>query len=81
MSEPNVPLMNFWMGRAYDSKGQIREAMSTLEKAWQQTPENLRGRGFGMLASVYARAGRRAEAVHLLDSAIRSVKGGARVSL
>ena len=73
-AEPNVPLMYFWMGRAYESKGQMPQAISALEKSWQGSPENLQGRGFGMLASVYARAGRKADAMRLLDSAIAQSK-------
>jgi serine/threonine-protein kinase len=34
----------------------------------------MQGRGFGMLASVYARAGRRADAVRLLNDAIERSK-------
>jgi TolB-like protein/DNA-binding winged helix-turn-helix (wHTH) protein len=73
-AEPNVPLMYFWMGRAYESKGQMPQAISALEKSWQGSPENLRGRGFGMLASVYARAGRKVDAMRLVDSAIAHSK-------
>jgi hypothetical protein len=45
-------LMYFWMGRASESKGQMPEAISALEKSWHGSAESLQGRGFGMLASV-----------------------------
>jgi serine/threonine-protein kinase len=67
--EPKVWLLHFWMGRAYESKGMLREAMDALEK-WHGLPGTQQGRGFGMLASVYARAGRREDALRLLHSAI-----------
>lgn len=73
-AEPNVPLMYFWMGRAYESKGQMGQAISALEKSWQGSPENRRGRGFGMLASAYARSGRREDAMRLLHGAIAPSK-------
>jgi len=67
--EPNVWLLYYWMGRAYDSKGRLPEAIGALEK-WHNIPGSMQGRGFGMLGSVYARAGRRADALRLLESAI-----------
>ena len=73
-AEPDVPQMYFWMGRAYESKGQMPQAIFALEKSWQASPEGQRGRGFGILASVYARAGRKADAMRLLDSAIGQSK-------
>ena len=54
------------MGRAYASKGLLTEALAHLEK-WHKIPERSRPRGFGMLASTYARAGRRTDALKLLD--------------
>jgi serine/threonine-protein kinase len=67
--EPKIYLLHFWMGRAYESKGMLREAMAALEE-WHGLPGTQQGRGFGMLASVYARAGRREDALRLLNSAI-----------
>jgi TolB-like protein len=67
--DPNLWLMYYWMGRAYDSRGQLSEAIPVLEK-WYSMPDRLQGRGFGMLGSVYARAGRRNDAVRLLESAL-----------
>jgi tetratricopeptide (TPR) repeat protein len=47
----------------------LPEALQALEQ-WYGIPDNLKGRGFGMLASVYARAGRRQDALRLLDKAL-----------
>jgi TolB-like protein len=67
--QSRVWLLHFWMGRAYESKGMLTEAIEALEK-WYGLPGTQQGRGFGMLASVYARAGRREDALRLLRSAI-----------
>jgi tetratricopeptide (TPR) repeat protein len=67
--EPKTWLLYFWMGRAYESKGMLPQAIDALEK-WYGIPTTLQGRGFGMLASIYARAGRREEALRLLNSTI-----------
>jgi tetratricopeptide (TPR) repeat protein len=67
--EPNFHLMYYWMGRAYDSQGRLSGAIPALEK-WHDSPGKLKGRGFGMLGSAYARAGRRTDAKRLLDTAI-----------
>ena len=71
--EPELWLMYYWMGRAYDSKGQLRDACDALEK-WRSIPGRMQGAGFGMLGSVYARAGRRAEALELLEEAKERAK-------
>jgi TolB-like protein/DNA-binding winged helix-turn-helix (wHTH) protein len=65
--------MYFWLGRAYESKGMLQEAISALEK-WREIPGTLQGRGFGMLGSVYARAGRKTDATRLLEWAIAESK-------
>jgi tetratricopeptide (TPR) repeat protein len=65
--------VHYWMGRAYASKGQLREALASLEK-WHNTPERRRPRGFGMLAATYARAGRKADALKLLDQVTERLK-------
>src|SRR5262249_6253155 len=65
--------MYYWMGRAYDSKGQLREACDALEK-WRGIPGRMQGSGFGMLGSLYARAGRRPEALELLGEAVERSK-------
>jgi hypothetical protein len=51
--QPDLWLLYFWMGRAYDSKGQLPEAIAALEK-WRGIPGSMQGRGFGMLGSAYA---------------------------
>lgn len=71
--EPKFWLLYYWMGRAYDSKGLLPDAIVALEK-WHGIPGSLQGRGFGMLGSVYARAGRRDDALRLLESAVARSK-------
>ena len=68
-AQPNIYLLHFWLGRAYESQGRLREAKDALEK-WNGIPGTMQGRGFGMLASVYARTGQREDALRLLDAAI-----------
>ena len=72
-SEPKHWLMSYWMGRAYDSLGQLPEAIAALE-TWHAIPGGLQGRGFGMLGSLYARSGRRSEALRLLENGIANSK-------
>lgn len=67
--DPGLWLMYFWMGRAYDTTGQLPEAIAALEK-WHNIPGRMQGRGFGSLGAAYARAGRREDAMRLLDDAL-----------
>lgn len=55
----------YWLGRAYDSTGRPAQAVEALEK-WRSRPARFRGRGFGMVAMAYARAGRRPQVLALL---------------
>ena len=71
--EPELWAMHFWLGRAYEAKGRLPEAIVALE-TWHRIPGRLQGRGFGMLASTYARAGRKADALRLLDRALTTSK-------
>jgi serine/threonine-protein kinase len=70
---PDVAMMYYWMGRAYDSKGQLPEARAALE-TWRSISGLQGGGGFGMLGSVYARAGRKSEALRLLSDALERSK-------
>jgi len=71
--QPDLWLLKFWMGRAYDSKGQLPEAIATLEQ-WRSIPGTLQGSGFGILGCLYARVGRRAEALQLVEAQIARSK-------
>jgi serine/threonine-protein kinase len=71
---PDIAMMYYWMGRAYDSKGQLPEARAALETWRSISGLQGGGGGFGMLGSVYARAGRRSEALRLLGDALERAK-------
>jgi tetratricopeptide (TPR) repeat protein len=60
----------YWLGRAYGSKGRYEEAIRALEK-WRAVPKGRQGRGFGMLGAMYAYAGRRDDALALLEEVER----------
>ncbi|MEJ2007848.1 MAG: winged helix-turn-helix domain-containing protein [Acidobacteriota bacterium] len=61
--DSNFGLAHRWLGMAYMEKGMYREAMAELEEA-----DRLIGRDNALgLARVYAMAGRRGEAVKMLD--------------
>jgi tetratricopeptide (TPR) repeat protein len=64
----NLPL-HYWAGRTYASKGMPVQALAALEK-WHASKGGLQGRGFGMLAATYLQAGRRKDALRLLDEAM-----------
>ena len=68
-AKPELGPMYYWMGRAYDSKGQPSEACAALEK-WRSMSGGAQTAGFGMLGSVYYRAGRSYDALRLLGEAI-----------
>ncbi len=63
-SNPDAKIMNYWLGRALADKSMLPEAIAAMESA--------RGRGYGMLGNLYARAGRREDALRLLDRALHS---------
>jgi TolB-like protein/DNA-binding winged helix-turn-helix (wHTH) protein/Tfp pilus assembly protein PilF len=56
---------NYYLGRCYAEKGMLAEAIDLLEARRRITA----GQGFGVLAGLYVRAGRRADALKLLDEA------------
>ena len=74
-AQPEMGPIYYWLGRAYDSKGQSREACGALEK-WRNMPGGTQPAAFGMLGSVYARSGRRYDALRLLGEAITRAKQG-----
>ncbi|MGH9720105.1 MAG: protein kinase domain-containing protein [Bryobacteraceae bacterium] len=57
----------YWLGRSYAEKGMLAEAILAMEQNRKMRPD--RTQGFGMLAVVYARAGRKNEAAMLLAEA------------
>jgi tetratricopeptide (TPR) repeat protein len=61
---PDVLGSSYYLGRAYAEKGALQEGIALLETNWSSSR---RGQGFGALAALYARAGRRADATKLLD--------------
>ncbi len=62
--EPNFYLARLWLGKAYEQKGELSEAIAELQKAklLADTPETM-----AALGHVYAMSSRRAEAIKLLD--------------
>jgi DNA-binding winged helix-turn-helix (wHTH) protein/TolB-like protein/Tfp pilus assembly protein PilF len=69
---PGADGIQFWLGRAYADQSRLTEAIDLLERA--RSTNQRKGNGFGMLASLYARAGRRADALRLLTGAIKLSK-------
>jgi pentatricopeptide repeat protein len=62
---PNASDIYFWLGRSYEAKSMLPEAIDALEKS-RSLRARSQGRGFGTLAATYARAGRKEEARKLL---------------
>jgi tetratricopeptide (TPR) repeat protein len=76
-SNPDAKTMYYWLGRAYAGKSMLPEAIAAME-----TPKAPFGpRGFGMLGNLYARAGRRNDALRLLDRALHSAEYVSPVSV
>jgi TolB-like protein/Tfp pilus assembly protein PilF len=59
--------MVYYLGRVYADQGRLTEGIELLERAYKMREGP--GKGFGMLANYYARAGRRVDAFRLINEA------------
>jgi tetratricopeptide (TPR) repeat protein len=59
--------MVYYLGRVYADQGRLTEGIELLERAYKMREGP--GKGFGMLANLYGRAGRRVDALRLIEEA------------
>ena len=59
--------MVYYLGRVYADQGRLTEGIELLERAYKMRESP--GKGFGMLANLYGRAGRRVDAFRLINEA------------
>jgi hypothetical protein len=69
---PRAEGLQFWLARAYADQSRLPEAIEGMECARGTDPR--RGTGFGVLPGLYARAGRRSDAVRFLDGILELAK-------
>jgi Tfp pilus assembly protein PilF len=72
----NEPLGNFQLAEAYLAKGMSQHAVAEMEKVVAVRKEPQRWDGYPILAFAYAKAGRRGEALKILDEQKRLANQG-----
>jgi len=66
-TNPAARSLHYWLGRVWADQSRISDAIGEIESSHQ--PEVNVAQGFGILGSLYARAGRRSDAIALLNAA------------
>jgi tetratricopeptide (TPR) repeat protein len=69
---PNAEGLQFWLGRTYADELRLAEAIPFIEAS--RAANRQKSTGFGVLTSLYVRAGRRADAVNLLGELLELAK-------
>jgi DNA-binding winged helix-turn-helix (wHTH) protein/tetratricopeptide (TPR) repeat protein len=62
---PAAEGLQFWLGRAYADQSRWPDAIELIERS--RAANRLKGTGFGVLPGLYARTGRRPDALRLVD--------------
>ena len=65
--DPNFPDAHYTLGQVYLQKGMYQEATEEFQKGITHSGDSISTRGIAQLASAYAAAGKRREALRVLD--------------